>query len=136
MGKPYTPAERQSINAKRELLAQAAQELETNRPADIDRAARILSTYSRRNIALILIQAEQRGQQFPQAVAGFHAWRAAGRIVRKGSQGYVIYAPVIKQDEQGDQVRKGYTVKHVFDILDTDPIAVDSPATLRELIAS
>lgn len=136
MGKPYTPAERQAINAKRELLAQAAQELENDRPADIDRAARILSTYSRRNIALILIQCEQRGQQFPQAVAGFHSWRAAGRIVRKGAAGYVIYAPVIKEDAQGDQVRKGYTVKHVFDILDTDPIAVDSPATLRELIAS
>ena len=136
MGKPYTPAERQAINAKRELLAQAAQELENDRPADIDRAARILSNYSRRNIALILIQCEQRGQQFPQAVAGFHSWRAAGRIVRKGAAGYVIYAPVIKEDAQGDPVRKGYTVKHVFDILDTDPIAVNSPATLRELIAS
>jgi hypothetical protein len=136
MGKPYTPAEREAVNAKRELLAQAAQELENNRPADIDRAARILSTYSRRNIALILIQSEQRGQQFPQAVAGFHSWRAAGRIVRKGAAGYVIYAPVIKEDAQGDQVRKGYTVKHVFDILDTDPIAADSPATLRDLIAS
>jgi hypothetical protein len=136
MGKPYTPAEREQVNAKRELLAQAAQELEASRPADIDAAARILSAYSRRNIALILIQCEERGRQFPQAVAGFHSWRAAGRIVRKGAAGYVIYAPVIKEDAQGDPVRKGYTVKHVFDILDTDPIAADSPATLRELIAS
>ena len=136
MGKPYTPAEREAINAKRELLAQAAQELEASRPADIDRAARILSTYSRRNIALILIQSEQRGQQFPQAVAGFHAWRDAGRMVRKGSQGYVIYAPVMGKDADGEDVRKGYTVRHVFDVVDTDPIAVDSPATLRELIAS
>jgi hypothetical protein len=136
MGKPYTPAEREAINAKRDLLAQAAQELEANRPADIDRAARILSTYSRRNIALILIQSEQRGQQFPQAVAGFHAWRDAGRMVRKGSQGYVIYAPVMGKDTDGEEIRKGYTVRHVFDVVDTDPIAADSPATLRELIAS
>jgi hypothetical protein len=136
MGKRYTEAEREQVNAKRELLAEAARIMEEERPADIDKAARILSTYSRRNIALILIQAEQRGQQFPQAVAGFHSWRAAGRIVRKGAAGYVIYAPVMKENEQGDQVRKGYTVKHVFDILDTDPIAADSPATLRELIAS
>jgi hypothetical protein len=136
MAKRYTEAERQAVNAKRELLAEAARIVEDQRPADIDAAARILSTYSRRNIALILIQAEQRGQQFPQAVAGFHSWRAAGRVVRKGAAGYVIYAPVIKEDAQGDLVRKGYTVKHVFDVLDTDPIAVDSPATLRELIAS
>jgi hypothetical protein len=136
MAKRYTEAERQAVNAKRDLLAEAARIVEDQRPADIDAAARILSTYSRRNIALILIQAEQRGQQFPQAVAGFHAWRAAGRVVRKGSTGYVIYAPVIKEDAQGDLVRKGYTVRHVFDVLDTDPIAVDSPATLRELIAS
>jgi hypothetical protein len=136
MAKHYTEAERQAVNAKRELLAEAARIVEDQRPADIDAAARILSTYSRRNIALILIQAEQRGQQFPQAVAGFHSWRAAGRVVRKGSAGYVIYAPVIKEDAQGDLVRKGYTVKHVFDVLDTGPIAIDSPATLRELIAS
>ena len=136
MGKRYTEEERQAVDAKRELLAEAARIMEEQRPADIDKAARILSTYSRRNIALILIQAEQRGQQFPQEVAGFHAWRAAGRIVRKGSAGYFIYAPVIKEDAQGDLVRKGYRVTHVFDVADTDPIAVDSPATLRELIAS
>ena len=136
MSKRYSDAERQAVDAKRELLAEAAQRVEEQRPADIDAAARILSTYSRRNVALILAQSEQRGQQFPQAVAGFHSWRAAGRVVRKGSAGYVIYAPVIKEDAQGDLVRKGYTVKHVFDVLDTDPITVDSPATLRELIAS
>ena len=77
MGKRYTEEERQAVDAKRELLAEAARIMEEQRPADIDKAARILSAYSRRNIALILIQAEQRGQQFPQAVAGFHAWRAA-----------------------------------------------------------
>ena len=136
MGKRYTEEERQAVDAKRELLAEAARIMEEERPADIDAAARILSTYSRRNIALILIQAEQRGQQFPQAVAGFHAWRDAGRMVRKGSAGYFIYAPVMGKDTDGEEVRKGYTVRHVFDVLDTDPIAVDSPATLRELIAS
>jgi hypothetical protein len=136
MGKRYTQAEREQVNAKRDLLVQAAKIVEEERAADIDAAARILSTYSRRNIALILIQAEQRGQQFPQAVAGFHAWRDAGRMVRKGSAGYFIYAPVMGKDAEGEDVRKGYTVRHVFDVVDTDPIAADSPATLRELIAS
>jgi hypothetical protein len=136
MVKKYTEEQRAAIDARRDLLAEAARIMEEERGADIDKAAAILSTYSRRNIALILAQAEERGRQFPQAVAGFHAWRAAGRIIRKGSAGYFIYAPVIKEDAQGEPVRKGYRVTHVFDVADTDPIAVDSPDTLRELIAS
>jgi hypothetical protein len=136
MGRRYSDAERQAVDARRELLAEAAQIVEDQRPADIDAAARILSTYSRRNIALILVQAEARGQQFPQAVAGFHAWREVGRAVRKGSAGYFIYAPVMRKELDGELVRRGYTVRHVFDVLDTDPVSVDSAATLRELVAS
>ena len=136
MSKRYSDAERVAVDAKRELLAEAAQRVEEQRPADIDAASLILCTYSRRNVALILAQSEQRGQQFPQAVAGFHAWRQVGRAVRKGSAGYFIYAPVMRKDAGGEDVRKGYTVKHVFDVLDTDPIAADSAASVRELLAS
>jgi hypothetical protein len=42
----------------------------------------------------------------------------------------------MRKDASGEDVRKGYTVKHVFDVLDTDPIAADSPASVRELLAS
>ena len=136
MSKRYTDAERVAVDARRELLAEAAQRVEEQRPADIDAAALILCTYSRRNVALILAQSEQRGQQFPQAVAGFHAWRQVGRAVRKGSAGYFIYAPVMRKELDGELVRRGYTVRHVFDVLDTDPVSVDSAATLRELVAS
>lgn len=129
--KQYTPEERQAVKARRDLLAETARIIEEERPADIDKAAAILSKYSRRNVALILAQAEQRGQQFPQAVAGFHTWREVGRSVCKGARGYMVFAPRIKDGEFD-----GYTVTHVFDVIDTEPITDQAPATLRELIAS
>ncbi len=131
-----TPDERAARAARLDLLATAAQDLESGRPADIDRAAAILTNYSRRNVALILAQCEERGRDVPQAVAGFHDWRKAGRTVRKGSKGYAIYAPVMRKDgDTGDETRTGYTVRYVFDVADTDPIGDDSPDTLRELRA-
>jgi hypothetical protein len=133
MKKKYTPEERAAVNAARARLSEAAKELEANAPANIDRAVAILSQYSRRNVALILAQAAERGRDIPAAVAGFHEWRKAGRIVRKGSQGYFIYAPIVRKDDLEDGASpSGFTVRHVFDVADTDALADDSPATLTE----
>ena len=133
----YTPDERAAVNASRALLAAAAKELEQARPADIERAAAILGKYSRRNIALILIQAGERGRDIPAAVAGFHDWRAAGRMVRKGSKGYAIFAPIVRKaaadSVSDDDGPRGFTVRYVFDVVDTDALADNAPATLREL---
>jgi hypothetical protein len=134
----YTPDERAAVNATRALLAAAAKELEQARPADIERAATILGKYSRRNIALILVQAGERGRDIPAAVAGFHEWRAAGRIVRKGAKGYAIFAPIVRKAaadsvSDGDDGPRGFTVRYVFDVVDTDALADNAPATLREL---
>jgi len=132
--KTYTPEERAAVNAARARLSEAAKELEANAPANIDRAVAILSQYSRRNVALILAQAAERGRDIPAAVAGFHEWRKAGRIVRKGSQGYFIYAPIVRKDDTGEDESgpRGFTVRHVFDVADTDALSDDSPATLTE----
>lgn len=124
--KSYSPEEREQVNRHRANLAAAAKALEEGSPADIDRAAAILSGYSRRNVALILVQCQGRGRAFPAAVAGFHDWRKAGRKVRKGAQGYFIYAPVMgKKDTEtdGDSPR-GFTVRFVFDVADTEPADV------------
>jgi hypothetical protein len=134
--KAYTTEERAAVNAKRAALASAAKATEEGRPVDVDRAAAILAGYSRRNVALILVQAEERGRGIPAAVAGFHEWRKAGRCVRKGAKGYAILAPVMKKDDDGETgAPRGFTFRHVFDVADTDAAADDSPVTLRELVA-
>jgi hypothetical protein len=127
-----TDTERAERTARIALLAAAAELVEQNRPADIDKAAAILGKYSRKNIGMILAQAAERGRDIPQAVAGFHDWRKAGRIVRKGAKGYAIFAPVTRGQDDDGTTRVGFTVRYVFDVADTDPLAVDSPATLRE----
>lgn len=130
-----TDTERAARTARMELLAAAAALIENGEPSRVETAAAILAGYSRRNVCLILAQCEERGREFPQGVAGFHDWRKAGRIVRKGAKGYAIYAPVIRKDKDtGEEERRGYSVRYVFDVADTEPIAADSPATLTELI--
>jgi hypothetical protein len=135
--KVLTEDERAARAARLDLLAIAANDLEQNKAADIDLALLVLSKYSRRNVAMIYAQALERGRDLPQAVAGFHEWRAAGRIVRKGSQGYAIFAPVMKRDkaagQDSDPKRVGYAVRYVFDVLDTDVLSVDSPTLARDL---
>lgn len=140
--KTYTPEQRAERNQQIAQLAAAAAAMEDNAPADIDRAAAILTKYSRRNVALILAQCNERGRDIPAAVAGFHDWRAAGRMVRKGAKGYAIFAPVTRKEKAADDTaapdssgRVGFTVRHVFDVADTDPMAEDSPATLADLRA-
>lgn len=135
--KVLTDTERADRSARLDLLAIAANDLEQSNPADINLAMLVLSKYSRRNVALIYAQALERDRDLPQAVAGFHEWRAAGRIVRKGSKGYAIFAPVMKRDKaagvDSDPRRVGYTVRYVFDVLDTDVLAADSPTLARDL---
>lgn len=134
----YTPEQRAEVNAGRALLVAAAKALECDAPADIERAADILGKYSRRNIAMILVQAGERGRDIPGAVAGFHEWRSAGRIVRKGSKGYAIFAPIVRKGAADgvsgdDDGPRGFTVRYVFDVADTDALTDGAPATLREL---
>lgn len=97
--------------------------------ADIDAALAILGKYSRRNAALILVQAEERGRDIPAAVAGFHEWRKLGRAVRKGSKGYLVWAPATGKkadtDTEDTGTPRGFVARFVFDVADTDP--TDTP---------
>jgi len=135
--KVLTEEQRADRAARIELLTIAANDLEQANPADINLAMLVLSKYSRRNVTLIYAQALERDRDLPTAVAGFHEWRAAGRIVRKGAKGYAIFAPVMKRDKatgaDSDPKRVGYTVRYVFDVLDTDVLSADSPTLARDL---
>jgi len=77
--------------------------------------------YSFGNALLIYFQRPDATQ-----VAGFHAWRRLGRMVRRGEKGIAIVAPCVygrKDDETAEdkarQVR-GFKVAHVFDLSQTD----------------
>jgi len=81
-------------------------------------AARFHS-YSASNIWLIACQRDDATQ-----VAGFKAWQAMGRQVRKGSKGIQILAPCIakREDAEGNETRDvvGFRAAYVFDVSDTD----------------
>ena len=83
--------------------------------------------YSIGNCLMILAQ-----RPSATSCAGFHAWRAAGRSVRKGSKGLAILVPLGVDEE--DKPR--FSWRYVFDIADTQEISEDSPATLRELVSA
>lgn len=129
-----TDPERAARADRLALLAAAADRIGEMDPERGERAALILGRYSMRNVLMILAQADERGRDCPAAVAGFHDWRKAGRIVRKGAKGYAVFAPVIRKDKDtGEDVRTGYSIRYVFDVADTDPLTAADPATLREL---
>lgn len=91
------------------------------------RIATRFHTYSFRNQVLIC-------QQHPEAtqVAGYRAWQAAGRQVRRGERSITVVAPVTKPvvdadgqpelDEKGNKRRRisGFKPSPVFDISQTD----------------
>lgn len=83
--------------------------------------------YSLRNCFTILAQR-------PTAThcAGFHAWRDAGRTVRKGSKGIYILVPLSRDDDE----KMRFSYRCVFDIADTDPITSDSPTRLKDLVSA
>lgn len=69
------------------------------------------------------------GCQCPEAsfVRGFKAWLDLGRAVRKGERGIHIFAPRpwerAAEDDDAEPVRGvSFTVVHVFDVSQTDPI--------------
>jgi len=79
--------------------------------------------YSLRNVMMI-------ASQKPRAthVAGFHAWRALGRFVKKGEQGIMILAPIVRAKNSAAEPNKtdesatpvGFRAAYVFDISQTD----------------
>ncbi|WP_214404799.1 ArdC-like ssDNA-binding domain-containing protein [Pseudonocardia lacus] len=109
------------------------------------RAATKFHRYSFRNMMLLWAQAEQRGITL-SAVAGFSAWKALGRSVRKGERGLQILAPVTRrttdehddpvdgdtagprpEEKGGRRVVAGFRVAHVFDVSQTDGAPLPEP---------
>lgn len=85
----------------------------------------LLDSFSPNNCLAILFQ-------YPNATncAGFHAWKAVGRSVRKGSKGIAIMIPLGADED--DKPR--FSWRYVFDISQTDPLDESSPKLARELV--
>ena len=102
--------------------------------------AQSFHAYSLGNLLLILSQCPDA-----TAVAGFRAWQAKGRQVRKGERGIRIFGyrqqKVTKEDENGEEVEKSITrfpVLSVFDIGQTEPIEgeEDNSTLTQQLVGS
>lgn len=87
----------------------------------------LLESFSPNNALMILFQRPNATQ-----CAGFHAWREAGRSVRKGAKGIAILIPL----GAGEDEKPRFSWRYVFDISDTEPISESSPTLLRELVSA
>lgn len=112
----------------REALARAIDELTTTEGWQrwLDCRARFHS-YSLNNTLLILAQ-----RPGATKVAGYRAWQAMDRQVRKGEKGIAILAPMVCKvtDDEGTEGRRvvGFRGVYVFDIAQTDGEALpDAP---------
>ena len=91
----------------------------------------LLDSFSPNNALMILFQRPNATQ-----CAGFHAWREAGRAVRKGAKGIAILIPLgVRVDDDGSET-PNFSWRYVFDIADTDPLTDNSPRLARELVGA
>lgn len=102
-------------------LRAAAQELGATNPTI---PSNLLNAFSPNNALMILFQKPHATQ-----CAGFHAWRQAGRAVRKGAKGAAILVPI----GAGDDDEPRFSWRYVFDIADTEPLSDQSATRLADL---
>ena len=136
--RPLTDEERDARRqADRQRIEQAARALLTTdgwqRWIRV-RASNGLSRYSLGNQMLIAIECHARGIT-PTYVAGFRAFLALNRCVRKGEKAIHILAPVaVKQrDEHGEETAEKkvfFRTVPVFDVSMTDPLPGKEPVPL------
>jgi antirestriction protein ArdC len=83
-----------------------------------------MHAYSAQNRMWLFQQAMMRGWDDLGYVAGFRAWLALGRHVRKGEHGLSVLAPVrvkiIGEDGFESWIVRGFKVEHVFAARQTD----------------
>lgn len=76
-------------------------------------------TYSFNNVFLIMLQKPDA-----QLVAGYRAWQAKGRQVKKGEKGIAILAPILRKsrDDAGEEETRvfGFRSAYVFDVSQTE----------------
>lgn len=78
---------------------------------------------SPRNTMLVYLQANGRS---PSVVGGYQQWCRAGKQVRKGEHGMMIWVPTQPADEDGEpEGDTRFITGHVFDITQVDDIKAE-----------
>jgi len=136
--RPLTSEERDARRkADRERIEQAARDLLTTdgwqRWIRV-RATNGLSRYSPTNLCLISAECHARGIT-PTYVAGFRAFLALNRCVRKGQAAIRILAPVTVKDrdehgEESGEQRVLFRTVNVWDVSMTEPLPGRDPVSL------
>jgi hypothetical protein len=148
-------ARAEKVDALNEQLAEAVERLAMSEgwAAMLVAAARF-RRYSVNNQILLWVQAEERGVRLTR-VASFGTWKSLGYMVKKGSQGFGVFAPVrsrLRVDELAEwqntgrdpfdgegrprMVVRGFRVAYVFDRAQVELVpGREAPAEEREWIS-
>lgn len=131
--RPLTPEQQIASDARRARFSDLAKQIaELSTDQQMEMAATMATTLTVEGRALSVHNACLLACQCPNAtmVGGFHQWRAAGRQVRKGEHGLMIWAPTRKKDDPNRQpgelssadARRSFIMVTVFDVSQTDAV--------------
>jgi len=115
---------KRSKQDKAAFIANLRDGVEALKDQGVTPPSNLLDSFSPSNAMMIILQKPNATQ-----CAGFHAWKEAGRSVKKGSRGAAILVP-IGADDDGDL---RFTWRYVFDISDTEELTESSPRLARDL---
>ena len=114
---------KQIANKAIEQLSQALEQGQTQTLKNYLAAIGRFHRYSLRNVMLIATQ-----NPTASFVAGYNAWRTLGRFVKKGEQGILILAPIVRAKNSNTEQTEtdessapiGFRAAYVFDFSQTD----------------
>lgn len=120
-----------SKEEKREFIANLRAGVELMKEQGITPPSNLLESFSPNNALMILFQRPNATQ-----CAGFHAWREAGRAVRKGAKGIAISVPLGTRVDDNGEESMSFSWRYVFDISDTEELTDSSPKLARERVSA
>ena len=112
---------KQIANKAIEQLSQALEQGQSQTLKNYLAAIGRFHRYSLRNVMLIATQ-----NPTASYVAGYNTWRTLGRFVKKGEQGILILAPIVRaqnsstQETDESSTPVGFRAAYVFDVSQTD----------------
>jgi len=123
----------QSHKLMGDAVNRLAQQLEAGDSAQLQAYLKAMSRFRRYSVGNVLLILAQR----PDAthVAGFKAWRAMGRHIRRGQHGIVITAPCVRRHKlkenpagtEDDEEVYAFRQAYVFDVSQTEGRALPQP---------
>ena len=132
MARTLTPEQTAARDARRERFAALAGQIAEMTPEQrAAMAAQMPYLVTVEGHALSIHNACLVALQLPSAtiLGGYRQWQAAGRQVRKGEHGLMIWAPRMKKDaDTGDEERAGFIPINLFDVSQTDAADITAAA--------